>query len=708
MIQGSLNIQRPAPSPPPLPAREASLRAPPPPPLPPRNNRPPPPALPPRNTSDTSTNRTSTDSSASIASISTNSTGTSLSSVSSSKPIQKTPLRAPAWGGTNPPQLPPRRDATKDVQSPSSQRRGRRWDASVVQVPPMPLEPAPASASAPKLPPRTNSRTPVKEKPPVPLPARSSTSDITSSAQRKLPPPPPRPDVLRKIQGSPLGSLNTIRGERQPGEDKQQSKPVSNGIQGHGPPTRPAVPEKTQSQQSSDPLTRPHPKPQLLSLESLSKVHQERRRHEQSKIQDDDTSIDSLAKDLRQQCQLGRQSPPPVPLDTRPDLSKLQVAKPRFSSPAASGPICLKCRDFSAPDAHAARFPRRSLPSHDLEWLAMQLTSPFPSATDKARAIFTWLHHNIEYDTAGFFNNSIGPQTPESTLASGLAVCDGFAGLFEKLATHAGLQARKISGHGAGYGFRKLQPGDPIPPFCTNHAWNVVQIEDGYWKLIDACWGAGAVDGPNRPYMKRFEPDHFTMSNDEFGLRHYPSDPTQFYRDDGRPSISWEEYLLNASVRPGLANSGCVTVFGGVKEEHGVGEATFMPRMKNVSVSQPGPLRFEFRLVCPDWTLPRNSGKSAPYLFVLMVHGVDGRRDELVPFTYVPGSNPGGGGDMWYLDIADPRTLGTPGQQLMLHALTSFGDRRGEQARGLTVQEFRAKYGRCGLALKGVAEWMLV
>lgn len=96
------------------------------------------------------------------------------------------------------------------------------------------------------------------------------------------------------------------------------------------------------------------------------------------------------------------QQPPPVPAASRPDLGALQASKPKMNgTPAALIPVssgsCLICRDYSDPDSHAARFPRQSLPSNDIGWLAQQLTARFHSHTDKARAIFTWLHHNVAY-----------------------------------------------------------------------------------------------------------------------------------------------------------------------------------------------------------------------------------------------------------------------------------------------------------------------
>jgi transglutaminase/protease-like cytokinesis protein 3 len=144
-------------------------------------------------------------------------------------------------------------------------------------------------------------------------------------------------------------------------------------------------------------------------------------------------------------------SPPPVPMGSHPSLAQLNKAKPTVAAATAPATdVCLKCRDFSGPDNHAARFPRQSIPNQDPKWLGQQLCNPFPSHTDKARAIFTWLHHNIDYNVEAFFSGNLKPSTPTSTIATGLAVCEGYAGLFTALATAAGLESVVVGGHGKG------------------------------------------------------------------------------------------------------------------------------------------------------------------------------------------------------------------------------------------------------------------
>lgn len=384
-------------------------------------------------------------------------------------------------------------------------------------------------------------------------------------------------------------------------------------------------------------------------------------------------------------------SPPPVPLASRPDLSRLLATKPK-PQPVARSQTCLLCRDFSGPDIHAAKFPRESVPS--LDWLANQLVAPFPSPTDKARAIFTWLHHNISYDVVAFFNNKVQPSTPASTLATGLAVCEGYAGLFTTIAAKAGLESIVIGGHGKGYGHSTPSPGAPVPPQSSGHAWNAVKIDNGEWKLIDPCWGAGNVSGKGQPYNKQFSPSHFTKSNEDFGLTHFPNNQAHFFRNDGR-QISWEEYITN-DRRPEL-----VRIYGGVVEEEGFSKSKFLPEYLKIPVRSPqhrdasNVIRFLFERLCEHWDPIRN-GPGKPYIYILSIHGLDGREDDSLPFET--------DGRRWWLDVQTAQ-LGAPGQTITIYAISTFGN---ESGRGLSLEDYRQYKGRKGWSGNALAAWELV
>ena len=401
--------------------------------------------------------------------------------------------------------------------------------------------------------------------------------------------------------------------------------------------------------------------------------------------------------------------PPPIPVSSRPDLSAIQATKPKCmtSTPVVNGTshtpsnVCMICRDFSGPDHQASLFPRQQVRS--LQDLAYQLTSPFQSLTDKARAIFYWEHLNIRYNVQDFFGGTVKGSTPQSTLQTGLAVCEGYAALFSNLATYAGLESVVISGHGKGYGYTALAPGSPLPPYNAGHAWNAVKIDNGEWKLIDACWGAGHVQGKGMPYVQKFTPDYFTMSNEEFGIKHFPGNKDHFFLPGDR-RLSWEEYIkINPDYWPELVEA--PTVYTAAKEDYYIAPKTVMPRTRNISINSGDLVRFQCHLLCPHWTLDKH-GKNGPApVFIIAVQGIDGRDKDFVPMEYIRGGP--GGGDVWYCDI-DSKQLGAPGQTITCFAVNKFGDREGDQARGVTVQEFKQRKGRVAMSFQGVAAWQLV
>ncbi|KAJ1331857.1 kyphoscoliosis peptidase [Microdochium nivale] len=353
--------------------------------------------------------------------------------------------------------------------------------------------------------------------------------------------------------------------------------------------------------------------------------------------------------------------PPPVPTSSRPTAQQLEaVAKKAAALQAAS---CLICRDFSRPDAVAAQFPRESLPRQDpIGYLANVLCGSFASETDKARAIFTWCHHNIAYDVEAFFGNNVKYVTPEDTIFRGMGVCAGYADVFKHIAERAGLQVLMVTGHGKGGVY--LKDGErPPPKMEMNHAWNAVRIDNGEWKLLDACWGAGNVG--NQQFTKRFAPERFTQSNEQFGLDHFPEDIAHLYRSDGH-TPTWHEYMV------GPTGSEMPHFFGG---DDGFSKHTFAPQQKKISVYSGETVRFQISKNCEHFDFERHGG-GKPFPMFVAIHGVDGRKDDEVLLQT--------DGFWWWADIP-ARDLGAPGQKIHLNAMIMMNN---ESARGVTQQQY--------------------
>ena len=163
-------------------------------------------------------------------------------------------------------------------------------------------------------------------------------------------------------------------------------------------------------------------------------------------------------------------------------------------------------------DAHALQhtpdWARASLQS-----LVDYLTEPAYIETDtqKARAIFRWVAHNIEYDDeavhAGRLNASyikMGYSDAEKVLERGKSVCSGYSFLVKALMNLAHIECVHIFGISKGEHYNMTMTVADLTG--NGHGWNAVKLE-GKWKLIDVTWAAtsslSVVDGvqvPNQSY----------------------------------------------------------------------------------------------------------------------------------------------------------------------------------------------------------------
>lgn len=207
-------------------------------------------------------------------------------------------------------------------------------------------------------------------------------------------------------------------------------------------------------------------------------------------------------------------------------------------------------------------------------------------------------------------------------------------------------------------------------------AWNAVCIDNGEWKLIDACWGAGSVG--DQQYHKQFKPQMFCLANELFGLKHFPQDDRYFFRNDGRIP-TWEEYMIGP-VRGEKAE------FYGTATDEGISEFTFSPAEKHIPVYSGEVLRFQFSKVCEHW-VPERNGKGRSYLLLMKIHGLDGRKEDIVPLET--------DGFWWWIDVP-ARDLGAPGQTIFLYALTTLNNR---DARGVTKEEYYRAKGSGGYSM---------
>ena len=184
--------------------------------------------------------------------------------------------------------------------------------------------------------------------------------------------------------------------------------------------------------------------------------------------------------------------------------------------------------------------------TNDINQLTTQLTNPFHDPILKTRSIFRWITDNIAYDCK-YYNKygylgkepkaykcngdsmecAIRRQVWENTYINRVlderrAVCQGYAMLFKKMCTIAGVECEIVPGYVRTEFYEVGTPGN------LDHAWNVIHINGAYY-LVDATWAAGGCskddDGKLLHFTKHFDDYYWLTPPLDFARNHFPEDP---------------------------------------------------------------------------------------------------------------------------------------------------------------------------------------
>ncbi|WP_147278492.1 transglutaminase domain-containing protein [Marinirhabdus gelatinilytica] len=184
----------------------------------------------------------------------------------------------------------------------------------------------------------------------------------------------------------------------------------------------------------------------------------------------------------------------------------------------------LQAQDFSQVDATIKFYPKSF---DEVTELSDFIARDFKTDEEKVRAIYGWIIHNVAYDLDEYdvfnykFKNYRERNAKEEitrikiiqrTLQKGVAVCEGYAMLFEKLCELQGIQNYLVRGD------IKTSFKDIGRSFQKIHMWNVAYI-NGEPFLFDPTWGAGKY---NQRFIK--EPSYYWYKTEPklFIKSHYP------------------------------------------------------------------------------------------------------------------------------------------------------------------------------------------
>ena len=203
----------------------------------------------------------------------------------------------------------------------------------------------------------------------------------------------------------------------------------------------------------------------------------------------------------------------------------------------------INAQDYERVDAIISLYPTTC---KNPEELSKFISRDFISEEDKVRAIYSWIIQNVSYNpdeykkfNYKFTNYRERNQKEENTrnkiinrtLQKGVAVCEGYSMLFERLCELQGIQNYLVRGD------TKTNFNDIGRSFNKNHMWNVAYI-DGKPFLFDPTWGAGK-------YHDKFikEPSYF----------YYKTDPNLFIKSH-YPDIFEDAFVSENISRTGFSN----------------------------------------------------------------------------------------------------------------------------------------------------------
>lgn len=188
-------------------------------------------------------------------------------------------------------------------------------------------------------------------------------------------------------------------------------------------------------------------------------------------------------------------------------------------------------QNYTAIDSIVLKYPNFG----STEKLVERIQKDFTSEHDKARAIYSWIALNLDYDLKTYLDPP-KPKTftskneaenakqiqlahasaTQKAFRSKKAVCEGFSLLYQHLATLSGLKCQVVTGDS-----KRLLNDIGRKRLGSDHAWNTVLI-DGKWILIDATWGQGYFDEKRQVVLKKFTPIYFDMAPEYFYMTHFP------------------------------------------------------------------------------------------------------------------------------------------------------------------------------------------
>lgn len=163
-------------------------------------------------------------------------------------------------------------------------------------------------------------------------------------------------------------------------------------------------------------------------------------------------------------------------------------------------------------------------PTSKMDQIVSSLKSFCKNDKERAYALYIWISNNVRYDVASLadgtyakkYQNMSKSRVAEIVFRDGMAVCGGYACLYEAMGSLMGLDIQYIRGFSKGINYAIGKP-----PTDPDHAWNAVRINRDII-LLDCSWGAGYIR--NGKFVKSINDFYFETPPEVFIYDHFPED----------------------------------------------------------------------------------------------------------------------------------------------------------------------------------------
>lgn len=173
-------------------------------------------------------------------------------------------------------------------------------------------------------------------------------------------------------------------------------------------------------------------------------------------------------------------------------------------------------KNFTAIDEYVKKLGK--LDTLTMGTISSIITKPFADKEDKARAIYSWIANNIEYDVKMAKSGNVNKNTPTEVLQYRKAVGIGFASLFQDMCSSADIRCLTADGY---LKYDALQIGEPDE---INHSWAVVQLGKSpeEWFYVDVALASGSVDPLKKTFTPAYSTAYFFPDKKTFNWQHFP------------------------------------------------------------------------------------------------------------------------------------------------------------------------------------------